>query len=181
VYWNIVALWKHLMYLAVTLHPWSRDKSWIRIWMCRAGCWMIIDVLTLHLNWEGSIGELLTWRATNYRNCTKMPPEHGQCPKVVDSTLVEWSQSLPNSEACSLGHAKSISYKKTHCHRTQFEMNRIALYRVLMEKRIFWFIYFFRFTVCLSDSNFLQNLGPFQRGKWLEKVKWGCHRLNNNN
>jgi len=35
---------------------------------------------------------------------------------LVDSTLTEWSESLQIYVGCSLGHAKSISDNKTHCH-----------------------------------------------------------------
>ena len=43
--------------------------------------------------------------------------------KVVDSTLVEWSESLKISVTSFSGHAESIFHKKTHCHRTQFWNN----------------------------------------------------------
>ena len=40
--------------------------------------------------------------------------------KQEDSTLIKWSESLQISVTPFLGHAESISVKKTHSQRTKF-------------------------------------------------------------
>ena len=66
------------------------------------------------------------WRHYRWLSSHQPPPSKGgggvadTLFKVVGATLIEWSESLKISVTCSVGHTESISYKKTHCHRTQF-------------------------------------------------------------
>jgi len=61
--------------------------------------------------------------------------------KVVGATLVEWSESLEISVAWSLGHTKSISYRKTHRHGIQFWNKQHFCAFFQMEKRIFFTLF----------------------------------------
>jgi len=69
--------------------------------------------------------------------------------KVIEVTLVEWSESLQISMACSLGHADSISYDKTHCHRTKFWYKQESINHRFYGKLTFLLLFVWFFFVCL--------------------------------
>ena len=75
--------------------------------------------------------------------------------KEVDSTFVEWSELLQISAACK-DTPNPFLIRKPSAIQLNFELNRIKLH-CSYGKRTFQFLWFFRFTLCLSDLNFLQN------------------------